>query len=48
MNGIPPSKITNLALGHLSPEDSLRLLEEIEKSVGSSERFELIEEEIIV
>ncbi len=42
MKRIPTSKLTDLALGHLSPEESLKLLEEIEKSEELSERFELI------
>ena len=42
MRQIPTSRITDLALGHLSPEASLKLLEEIEKSDELSEQFELM------
>ncbi len=42
MISIPTSKITDLALGHLSPEESLRLLEEIERSEELSEELQLI------
>ena len=42
MNGILTSKIIEFALGHLSPEESVKLLEEIEKSDEQSEKLELI------
>ncbi len=42
MKQFPTSKITDFALGHLSPEDNLRLLEEIEKSEEFSKELELV------
>ena len=42
MKQIPTSRITDLTLGHLSPEESLKVLEEIEKSEELSAEFELV------
>ena len=39
MRQIPTSRITDLVLGHLSPEESLRVLEEIQKSGELSEEL---------
>lgn len=41
MKQIPTSRITALTLGHLSSGESLRVLEEIEKSEGLSAELEL-------
>lgn len=42
MKRIPTSTLTDLALGHLSPEESLKLLEEIGTSEGLSVELEFI------
>ena len=41
---IPSSKLTGMELGHLSPEESLKLLNEIEKSEELSQELELVVE----
>ncbi len=42
MNPILTSKITDFALGNLSPQESLKVLEEIEKSEDLSEVLDLV------
>jgi len=42
MKQIPTSKITDLALGHLSSGESLKVLEEIEKSEEPSDELALV------
>ncbi len=44
MKHVPISRLIDFALGHLPPEESLKLLEEIEKSEELSERFDLVVE----
>ena len=44
MKPIPTSKLADLAQGHLSPEESLKGLEDIEKSEELSEELEVVVE----